>query len=144
MLPPFGVTGRPEAVIGASARVPAVIVADEIVIDRSPALAKAVIVPVTPLENTNAVPFGIAYANGSTGIVVPVVVVLQVTMNLPVIRQTIREVEAVPVSRKIATASTELPVTEVNVVSAASATPLVTVGEVRFTFAPTSATSKSS
>ncbi len=111
------------------------------VIARSPALAKAVRVADWLVEKANTVAFGIAYFSGSTGIDVPVVVVLQTTMCLPVMSATISDVLFVPESRMIATASTELPETEVNVVSLASATPLTTVLPVRLTLAPTSAAS---
>src|SRR6266496_2263665 len=148
MLPPFGVTGSPEPVAGAKARPPDVTVVDNTVRTRSPTLATAFKVAdcAAPApENTRTVPFGIAAVNGSTTKEVPALSVASaVTICLPVIRQTIRLVELVPVSLKIAIASTEAPETAVNVVSAASATPATSVADVRVTFAPTIPATKSS
>ena len=102
MDPPFGVTGRPELVAGASAREPAEIddAVDVTVIVRSPALASADRVAEAPLENVSTVPLGIPAARRSTAIVVELdaAVAAQVTMCRPSINAATRDVLAVPVS----------------------------------------------
>lgn len=100
--PPFGVTGKPELVAGASARDPAVMIAANAVtvIVRSPALANADNVADAPLENVSTVPLGIPATSRSTATVVALAAACaaQVTMCRPSISAAVRDVDAVPVS----------------------------------------------
>ena len=72
MLPPFGVTGKPAPVIGASAREPAVIMAavDDTLMTRSPAFASALSVALAPLLKARTVPFGMPPRRRSTAMLV--------------------------------------------------------------------------
>src|SRR5215212_4023246 len=87
MFPPLGVTGRPAPVLGATARLPAVMIAAVEVTEmvRSPALARALIVALAPLENVSTVPLGIAATSLSTAIDVDeaAACAAQVTICLP-------------------------------------------------------------
>src|SRR5256885_871456 len=102
MLPPLGVTGRPDPVIGASAREPTVTCAAsaDTVRVRSPAFAPAVRVAEAPLLKVRTVPLGMPAVSRSTAMLVAdeAAVAAQVTMWRPSLKNTIRDVEAVPVS----------------------------------------------